>query len=52
MFGTDVGSWGEVTGHATWMEADLWVRELGMPPMMVIQAMTLDAARLMGADRD
>src|SRR5688572_17846751 len=52
VFGTDVGSWGEVTGHATWMEADLWVRELGMPPMMVIQAMTLDAARVMGADGD
>jgi imidazolonepropionase-like amidohydrolase len=52
VFGTDVGSWGEVTGQATWMEADLWVRELGMPPMTVIQAMTLDAARMMGADRD
>jgi imidazolonepropionase-like amidohydrolase len=52
VFGTDVGSWGEVTGHATWMEADLWVRELGMAPMAVIRAMTLDAARVMGADRD
>jgi imidazolonepropionase-like amidohydrolase len=52
VFGTDVGSWGEVTGHATWMEADLWVRELGMAPMAVILAMTLDAARVMGADRD
>jgi imidazolonepropionase-like amidohydrolase len=52
VFGTDVGSWGEVTGHATWMEADLWVRELGMDPMTVIRAMTLDAARIMGGDRD
>ena len=52
VFGTDVGSWGEVTGQATWMEADLWVRELGMSPMTVIQAMTLEAARLMGGDRD
>ena len=52
VFGTDVGSWGEVTGHATWMEADLWVRELGMAPMTVIRGMTLDAARVMGADRD
>ena len=52
VFGTDVGSWGEVTGHATWMEADLWVRELGMDPMTVIRGMTLDAARLMGADRE
>jgi imidazolonepropionase-like amidohydrolase len=52
VFGTDVGSWGEVTGQATWMEADLWVREFGMSPMTVIQAMTLEAARMMGADRD
>ena len=52
VFGTDVGSWGEVTGQATWMEADLWVRELGVDPMNVIRAMTLDAARLMGADRE
>ncbi len=52
VFGTDVGSWGEVTGNATWMEADLWVRELGMDPMTVIRAMTLDAARVMGAERE
>ena len=52
VFGTDVGSWGEVTGQATWMEADLWVRELGMEPMTVLRKMTLDAARMMGADRD
>ena len=52
VFGTDVGSWGQVTGQATWMEADLWVRELGMDPMAVIRGMTLDAARMMGADRD
>jgi imidazolonepropionase-like amidohydrolase len=52
VFGTDVGSWGEVTGQATWMEADLWVRELGMDPMTVIKAMTLDAARVMGAEGD
>jgi imidazolonepropionase-like amidohydrolase len=51
VFGTDVGSRGEVTGHATWMEADLWVHELGMDPMTVIRGMTLDAARMMGDDR-
>ena len=34
------------------MEADLWVRELGMDPMTVIRGMTLDAARMMGADRE
>ena len=34
------------------MEADLWVHELGMDPMMVIRSMTLDAARMMGADRE
>jgi imidazolonepropionase-like amidohydrolase len=52
VFGTDVGSWGEVTGQATWMEADLWVRELGIDPITVIRNMTLEAARLMGADHD
>jgi imidazolonepropionase-like amidohydrolase len=52
VFGTDVGSWGEVTGHAAWMDADLWVRELGVEPMDVIRSMTLDAARMIGADRD
>jgi imidazolonepropionase-like amidohydrolase len=52
VFGTDVGSWGEVTGQAAWMEADLWVRELGIDAMTVIRGMTLDAARMMGADRD
>jgi imidazolonepropionase-like amidohydrolase len=31
------------------MEADLWVRELGMDPMTVIRKMTLDAAGVMGA---
>jgi imidazolonepropionase-like amidohydrolase len=52
VFGTDVGSWGEVTGQAAWMEADLWVHELGMDPMMVIRSMTLGAARMMGAERE
>jgi imidazolonepropionase-like amidohydrolase len=52
VFGTDVGSWGQVTAQATWMEADLWVRELGIEPMAVIRALTLDAALMMGADRE
>ena len=52
VFGTDVGSWGEVTGQAAWMEADLWVHELGIDAMTVIRGMTLDAARVMGADRE
>lgn len=52
VFGTDVGSWGEVTGQAAWMEADLWVHELGMDAMTAIRGMTLDAARMMGADRE
>jgi len=52
VFGTDVGSWGQVTGQAAWMEADLWVHELGMDAMTVIRGMTLDAARVMGADRE
>ncbi len=52
VFGSDEGSAGELARHATWMDADLWVRVLGMDPMMVLQRMTLDAARVMGADRD
>lgn len=51
-FGSDEGSTGQPGRHSTWMDADLWVRELGLPPMFVIQRMTLDAARAMGADRD
>jgi imidazolonepropionase-like amidohydrolase len=49
-FGTDEGSAGELPSQATWMDADLWVRELGMDPMTVIRKMTLDAARAMGAE--
>jgi len=51
-FGSDEGSFGEVARHAAWMDADLWIRELGVPPMTVIQRMTLDAARSMGVDRE
>jgi imidazolonepropionase-like amidohydrolase len=52
VFGSDEGSTGQPARHSTWMDADLWVRELGFPPMVVIQRMTLDAARAMGVDRD
>lgn len=52
VFGSDEGSAGELARHATWMDADLWVRVLGMDPMTVLRSMTLDAARAMGADRD
>jgi imidazolonepropionase-like amidohydrolase len=52
VFGSDEGSAGELPRHATWMDADLWVRVLGMNPMTVLQRMTLDAARAIGADRD
>jgi imidazolonepropionase-like amidohydrolase len=31
------------------MDADLWVRVLGMNPMDVIRSMTSDAAEVMGA---
>ena len=31
VLGTDVGSWREVTGHATWMEADLGSASLAWP---------------------
>jgi imidazolonepropionase-like amidohydrolase len=52
VFGSDEGSAGEPARHATWMDADLWVRVLGIEPMTVIRRMTLDAARAMGADGD
>ena len=52
VFGSDEGSAGELARHATWMDADLWVRVLGMDPMNVLRSMTLDAARAMGAERD
>jgi imidazolonepropionase-like amidohydrolase len=50
VFGSDEGSAGELARHATWMDADLWVRVLGMDPMDVLRSMTLDAARVMDAD--
>jgi imidazolonepropionase-like amidohydrolase len=52
VFGTDEGSTGQFARHSTWMDADLWVRVLGIAPMDVLQHMTLGAARVMGADRD
>jgi len=52
VFGSDEGSAGELARHATWMDADLWVRVLDMDPMTVLQRMTLDAARAMGVERD
>jgi imidazolonepropionase-like amidohydrolase len=52
VFGSDEGSTGELPRHATWMDADLWVRVLGMPPMDVLRSMTSGAARVMGADAE
>jgi imidazolonepropionase-like amidohydrolase len=52
VFGTDEGSAGQFARHSTWMDADLWVRVLGLDPMWVLRRMTLDAAAVMGADRD
>jgi imidazolonepropionase-like amidohydrolase len=52
VFGSDEGSAGELARHATWMDADLWVRVLGLEPMWVLRRMTLDAAAAMGVDRD
>jgi len=52
VFGSDEGSAGEPARHATWMDADLWVRVLGMDPMDVLRSMTSEAARVMGADRE
>ena len=52
VFGTDEGSAGQFARHSTWMDADLWVRVLGLDPMWVLRRMTLDAATVMGAERD
>jgi imidazolonepropionase-like amidohydrolase len=52
VFGSDEGSAGELARHATWMDADLWVRVLGMNPMDVIRSMTSGAAAVMGSDAD
>ena len=43
---------GQIPSQSTWMDADLWVRELGIDPMTVIRKMTSDAARFMGVERD
>jgi imidazolonepropionase-like amidohydrolase len=50
VFGTDEGSVGQIPSQSTWMDADLWVRELGMDPMTVIRAMTSEAAKVQGID--
>jgi imidazolonepropionase-like amidohydrolase len=50
VFGTDEGSVGQIPSQSTWMDADLWVRELGMNPMTVIRAMTSGAAKAQGVD--
>lgn len=52
VFGTDEGSVGQLPSQSTWMDADLWVRELGMDPKTVIRKMTSDAARAMGVERE
>jgi imidazolonepropionase-like amidohydrolase len=52
VFGTDEGSVGQIPSQSTWMDADLWVRELGMDPMTVILKMTSEAAKIQGVDRD
>ena len=50
VFGSDEGSTGELPRHATWMDAELWVRVLGMAPMDVLRSMTSGAALVMGVD--
>ena len=52
VFGSDEGSAGELARHATWMDADLWVRVLGMDSDDGATTHDADAARAMGADRD
>ena len=52
VFGSDEGSTGELPRHATWMDAELWVRVLGMAPMDVLRSMTSGAARATGVDAE
>ena len=52
VFGTDEGATGQIPSQSTWMDADLWVNELGMDPMEVIRAMTSGAAQAMGVDAE
>ena len=52
VFGSDEGSTGELPRHATWMDADLWVRVLGMAPKDVLRSMTSGAARVMGVEAE
>ena len=52
VFGSDEGSAGEPARHATWMDADLWVRVLGFEPMWVLRRMTSGAAAAMGVERE
>jgi imidazolonepropionase-like amidohydrolase len=49
-FGTDEGSMGQIPSQSTWMDADLWVREIGTEPMAVIRMMTSAAAKVQGVD--
>ena len=50
VFGTDEGSVGQIPSQSTWMDADLWVREIGTEPMTVIRMMTSAAAKAQGVD--
>ena len=52
VFGSDEGAAGQLARHATWLDADLWVNILGLSPMDVLRSMTLDAARVMNAERE
>ncbi|WP_353218191.1 amidohydrolase family protein [Sandarakinorhabdus sp.] len=52
MIGTDSGIPTAFHCQTTWNELDVWVNQLGVPPMEAIQAATYWPAKFMGVERD
>jgi imidazolonepropionase-like amidohydrolase len=52
MIGTDSGIPMQFHSQTTWNELDIWVRELGVPPMEAIRAATYWPSLFMKKDKD
>jgi imidazolonepropionase-like amidohydrolase len=52
LIGTDSGIPMQFHSQSTWNELDLWVREMGVPPMEAIRAATYWPSVMMKKDRD
>jgi imidazolonepropionase-like amidohydrolase len=52
LIGTDSGIPMQFHSQTTWNELDIWVREMGIPPMEAIRAATYWPAVMMKKDRD